>query len=256
MSGVIARRTSGAYEVSRRADSTVGHSTELESRTSPFGVERARSIVSRCRGFRPITCPTRGPDCSKVWRYFGSRPRSHACGCRTCRVHQAPRQRRCCRRQRDGQDHRQPHFVGHAGLQYPLRPRDGHAAHHGRAHVRGIGLYGHQRPWHRRSQLHRQPGRHHHRQQARQGQDHRGQGRPCPRGLGPGQGVRCCWFPRCEQRERNHHTWSWRQRSHRLGTCAGTQRRCLRDLHRCHRRVHRRPAHRSASSQVGSRQLR
>ena len=52
--------------------------------------------------------------------------------------------------------------------------------------------------------LHRQPGRHHHRQRPRQGQDPRGQGRPGPGR--PGRRARCAWWPAsraCRPRRRS-----------------------------------------------------
>ena len=84
-----------------------------------------------------------------------------------------------------------------------------------------------------------------------QGQDRRGQGRPRPRGARRRQGRRHRRLPGREHRQGDHHDGSWRVGPHRLGARQGARRRRLRDLHRRHRRVHRRPAHRAAGPQAG-----
>ena len=108
----------------------------------------------------------------------------------------------------------------------------------------------------RRRQLHRQPGRHHHRHRARQGQDRRGQGRPRAPGAGRRQGRRRRRVPGRQHRQGDHDDGPGRVRPHGVGAGQGPRRRRLRDLHRRHRRVLGRPPHRPAGPQARPDQLR
>ena len=101
-----------------------------------------------------------------------------------------------------------------------------------------------------------QPGRHHHRHRPRQGQDRRGQGRPGARGPRRRQGRRRRRLPGREHRQGDHDDGPRGVRPHRLGAGQGARRRRLRDLHRRHRRVLRRPAHRAPGPQAAPDQLR
>ena len=68
--------------------------------------------------------------------------------------------------------------------------------------------------------------------------------------LAEGKVVRDRRVPGRQHRQGDHHDGSWRLRPHRVGARPGAGRRRLRDLHRRHRRVHRRPAHRAAGPQA------
>ena len=70
------------------------------------------------------------------------------------------------------------------------------------------------------------------------------------------QGRRGRRLPGREHRPRDHHDGPRRQRPHGLGPGEGPRRRCLRDLHRRHRRVLGRPAHRAPGPQARPHQLR
>ena len=126
----------------------------------------------------------------------------------------------------------------------------------GRAQEHGPAVHGAGRPWRRGRQLHRQPGRHHHRRRPHQGQDPGGAGRPGARRRGRRQGGRRRRLPGRLHRAGDHHPRPGRLRHHGGGAGGGVQGRFLRDLHRRDRRVQRRPPHRPPGPQADPPQLR
>ena len=162
---------------------------------------RARPGPRPCRS---LPCGPRGPDRPEVRRHLRGRRRPHQGRGRARRLHPPAGARPGGRGLGDGQGDRQPHRPGQRGVVHPARPGDGHAPDHRRAQEHGARLHGPGRPRHRRRLLHRQPGRHHHRQRPRQGQDPRGQGRPGPGGPRRGQGLRGGGLPGRVDREGDH----------------------------------------------------
>ena len=103
------------------------------------------------------------------------------------------------------------------GQHHPAAPRVRHARQHRRAHLHVAAGHGAGRPRRRGRVLHRQPGRHHHRQRPHPGQDPRGQGRPPARGPRRGQGARSRRLPGGVDRARDHHPRPRRLRRHGRG---------------------------------------
>ena len=192
----------------------------------------------------------RGSPGSEVRRDVGRRPGSHPGGRRSPRPDAPGGQRRRGRGLGHGQDHRRSRAPGQRRHPPPGRPRDGHAAHLGRAHLDGAPLDGGRGPRPGRGELHREPGRHPHRHRARQGQDHRGARRPHPGGDRRGQGRDRRRLPGRVDDARHHHAGPRRLRHHRGRAGRRARRRRVRDLHRRRRRVHRRPAHRADGAQA------
>ena len=86
-------------------------------------------------GGPPGTIARREPARAEVRRHVRRRPRPDPRRGGAHRAHPPRRRRRRGRRLGDGQDHRRPRAAGPRGVARPDRPRDGHAAHLGRAHL-------------------------------------------------------------------------------------------------------------------------
>ena len=128
-------------------------------------------------------------------------------------------------------------------------PRDGHAAHRGRADLDGARRDGDQRPRLHRPLVHRLPGRRDHRLGARQGQDHRRHARPDHPGHRRRPHRHRRRLPgRLRRHQGDHHPRPRRQRHHRRRARRRARGGRLRDLHRRRRRLHRRPARSSRSA--------
>ena len=232
---------------------------ELGRFPSCAGVCLRLGTAAECTGRRNPSVVRAGPPVAltavgllvqKFGGTLGRRPGSHPGRGRSPRPDAPGGQRRRGRGLGHGQDHRRPRPPRQRRHPPARRPRDGHAAHRGRAHLDGAAVDGGRGSRPARGELHRQPGRHRHRHRARQGQDHRGQGRPHPRGAGRRQGRDRRRLPGRLDRARHHHARPRRLRHHRGRARRRARRRRVRDLHRRRRRVHRRPAHRADRAQA------
>ena len=143
---------------------------------------------------------------------------------------------------RQGQDHRRARRPRRLAQRQPAGARDGPSAVHGRAGVHDAAGDGHRGARLQGHELHGPSGRHRDGRHARQGQNREGAQRAHHGSPEQGRDRGGGRVPGHRRQRRHHHARPRRLRHHGGGGGARSGRRRVRDLLRCGRRVHGRPA--------------